>query len=49
MPAFGSPFAELANPRKLTDPELVRAIRFKGAKEVEELIKDEYQTKVKPH
>ena len=107
MPSFGSPFAELANPRKLSDAELIRAIRFmvaseyeatqmyvqlaestenklasvvlrdiadeelvhageflrllyqlapdeqklyaKGAKEVEEFIKDGHQAKVKPH
>jgi rubrerythrin len=35
MPAFGSPFAELANTRKLTDAELVRAIRFMVASEYE--------------
>jgi len=28
MPGFGSPFSGLANDRKLTDEELVRAIRF---------------------
>jgi len=28
MPEFGSPFSGLANDRKLTDEELVRAIRF---------------------
>ena len=28
MPQFGSPFSGLANDRKLTDEELVRAIRF---------------------
>ena len=35
MPQFGSPFSELANSRKLTDPELVRAIRFMVAAEYE--------------
>jgi len=28
MPDFGSPFAGLAQGRKLTDAELIRAIRF---------------------
>lgn len=28
MPYFGSPFSGLANDRKLTDKELIRAIRF---------------------
>ncbi len=35
MPAFGSPFSGLANDRKLTDEELVRAIRFMVAAEYE--------------
>jgi rubrerythrin len=35
MPAFGSPFSGLANKRKLTDEELVRAIRFMVASEYE--------------
>ena len=35
MPQFGSPFSELANSRKLTDDELVRAIRFMVASEYE--------------
>ena len=35
MPAFGSPFSGLANDRKLTDKELVRAIRFMVAAESE--------------
>jgi rubrerythrin len=35
MPQFGSPFSELANGRKLTDEELVRAIRFMVAAEYE--------------
>jgi rubrerythrin len=35
MPQFGSPFSELANSRKLTDKELVRAIRFMVAAEYE--------------
>src|ERR1039458_8068964 len=35
MPAFGSPFSGLANGRKLTDEELVRAIRFAVAAEFE--------------
>jgi rubrerythrin len=35
MPAFGSPFSELANTRKLTGAELVRAIRFMVASEYE--------------
>jgi rubrerythrin len=35
MPEFGSPFAGLANNRKLTDKELVRAIRFMVAAEYE--------------
>ena len=35
MPVFGSPFSGLANTRKLTDKELVRAIRFMVAAEYE--------------
>jgi len=35
MPEFGSPFSGLANERKLTDQELVRAIRFMVAAEYE--------------
>jgi rubrerythrin len=35
MPQFGSPFSELANSRKLTDDELIRAIRFLVAGEYE--------------
>ena len=35
MPIFGSPFSGLANNRKLTDEELVRAIRFAVAGEYE--------------
>src|SRR5674536_158638 len=35
MPAFGSPFSGLANDRKLTNEELVRAIRFMVAAEYE--------------
>jgi rubrerythrin len=35
MPVFGSPFSGLANDRKLTDEELVRAIRFMVAGEYE--------------
>jgi len=35
MPQFGSPFSELANSRKLTDQELIRAIRFMVAAEYE--------------
>ena len=35
MPQFGSPFSGLANERKLTDAELVRAIRFMVAGEYE--------------
>jgi len=35
MPEFGSPFSGLANKRKLTDAELVRAIRFMVAAEYE--------------
>ena len=35
MPDFGHPFAGLANGRKLTQEELVRAIRFMVAAEYE--------------
>ncbi|HEY3265278.1 MAG TPA: ferritin family protein [Armatimonadota bacterium] len=35
MPEFGSPFSGLANNKKLTDEELVRAIRFMVAAEYE--------------
>ena len=35
MPVFGSPFSGLANNRKLTDEELIRAIRFMVAAEFE--------------
>ena len=35
MPEFGNPFAGLANDRKLTKEELVRAIRFMVAAEYE--------------
>jgi rubrerythrin len=35
MPDFGSPFSGLANERKLTNEELVRAIRFAAAGEFE--------------
>jgi len=35
MPAFGSPFSGLSNGRKLTEEELVRAIRFLVAAEYE--------------
>lgn len=35
MPAFGSPFSGLTNDRKLTNEELVRAIRFMVAAEYE--------------
>ena len=35
MPQFGSPFSGLANDRKLTDAELIRAIRFMVASEYE--------------
>ena len=35
MPEFGSPFTGLASDRKLTDAELVRAIRFMIAAEYE--------------
>jgi rubrerythrin len=35
MPEFGSSFSGLANSRKLTDKELIRAIRFMVAAEYE--------------
>jgi rubrerythrin len=35
MPMFESPFSGLANDRKLTDEELIRAIRFNVAAEYE--------------
>ena len=35
MPDFGTPFSGLANDRKLTDEELIRAIRFMIAAEYE--------------
>ena len=35
MPSFGSPFSGLANDKKLTHDELVRAIRFMVASEYE--------------
>ena len=35
MPEFGHPFSGLAKERKLTEPELVRAIRFMVAAEYE--------------
>lgn len=35
MPEFGSPFSGMASDRKLTDAELVRAIRFMIAAEYE--------------
>lgn len=35
MPDFGSPFAGLAKERKLTDSELIRAIRFMVSAEYE--------------
>ena len=35
MPEFGSPFSGLANNRKLTNEELIRAIRFMIAAEYE--------------
>jgi rubrerythrin len=35
MPDFGSPFSGLANNRRLTESELVRAIRFMVAAEYE--------------
>jgi rubrerythrin len=35
MPEFGNPFSGLASDRKLTEPELIRAIRFMVAAEFE--------------
>src|SRR5664279_5438972 len=35
MPVFGSPFSGLSNERKLTDEELIRAIRFMVSAEYE--------------
>jgi len=35
MPEFGSPFSGLANDRKLTEAELIRAVRFMVAAEYE--------------
>jgi rubrerythrin len=35
MPEFGSPFSGLTNHRKLTEPELIRAIRFMVSAEYE--------------
>lgn len=35
MPQFGTPFSGLASNRKLTDAELIRAIRFMVASEYE--------------
>ena len=35
MPEFGSPFSGITNDRKLTDTELVRAIRFMVAADYE--------------
>ena len=35
MPEFGSPFSGMASDRKLTDAELIRAIRFMVAAEYE--------------
>lgn len=35
MPEFGSPFSGLASDRKITDAELIRAIRFMVAAEYE--------------
>jgi rubrerythrin len=35
MPEFGTPFSGLANDRKLTDEELIRAIRFSLSAEYE--------------
>jgi len=35
MPEFGTPFSGVANNRKLTDTELIRAIRFMVAAEYE--------------
>jgi rubrerythrin len=35
MPVFGSPFSGIANDRKLTNEELIRAVRFMVAAEYE--------------
>jgi rubrerythrin len=35
MPQFGSPFSGLANDRKITNDELIRAVRFMVAAEYE--------------
>lgn len=35
MPEFGTPFSGLANDRKLTNQELIRAVRFSVAAEYE--------------
>jgi len=35
MPEFGNPFSGLSSDRKLTEPELIRAIRFMVAAEYE--------------
>ncbi len=35
MPTFGSPFSGLKNSKKLTEAELIRAIRFMAAAEFE--------------
>ena len=35
MPSFGSPFSGLASDRKLTEKELIRAVRFMVAAEYE--------------
>jgi rubrerythrin len=35
MPTFGSPFSVLANNKKLTNDELIRAVRFTVAAEIE--------------
>jgi len=35
MPTFGSPFSGLANNKKLTNDELIRAVRFTVAAEIE--------------
>jgi rubrerythrin len=35
MPVFGAPFSGLASDRKLTDAELVRAMRFAVSAEFE--------------
>jgi rubrerythrin len=35
MPTFGSPFSGLANNKKLTNDELIRAVRFSVAAEFE--------------